>query len=209
MADKADTNPSQTILDRILGRQPSDPEFDRRMELAKAKMQQEMPTEMSAASIEPTGMFGSMKDALVKRVIGGAPVATTGPFGGITYNPELLRAMNQNELEDTLAHELTHVGQYSGGQPNISMGRGIMNTISNLLPHKDEGLPEETKRFYSSHGYDPSYRGSSVEMEAYQKEDQRKAQRGEGMPGDDIYLPSNKKTKFSVNPSQSVMDRMK
>lgn len=89
-----------------------DPEFDARMNLAKDRMRKEMPNEMSYASIEPTGPFGRIKDKLVQKAIGGVPVATAGPFGGITYNKEILKGMSQNEIEDTLAHELTHVGQY-------------------------------------------------------------------------------------------------
>jgi len=205
--NQSTTAPSNSILDRILGRTPSDPEFDRRMTLAKSRMQQEMPNEMANSSIEPTGFFGGLKDFLVKKAIGGVPVATTSPFGNITYNKEQLAGMSQNELEDTLAHELTHVGQYSqqvanpGDKPTLSTGHGIMNVIKNIIP-QDEGLPAETKHFYSSHGYDPSYRGSSAEMEAYQKEDQRKMSRGDILrPGDDIFLPSSKKTKFNVSPS--------
>jgi len=201
MADD-NTSPSATILERIFGRTPSDPEFDKRMSAAKAKMQTEMPNEMSAASIEPTGFFGGMKDALVKKAIGGTPVATTGPFGGITYNKELLAGMSQPELEDTLAHELTHVKQYSGGQPQISTGRGLMNVMNNIMPKQDEGLPQETKNFYSSRGYDPSYRGSSNEMEAYQAEDQRRMSRGDIMrPGEDIQLFSPKKKAINTAPS--------
>ena len=210
MADnpnQTQTAPSNSILDRILGRMPSDPEFDKRMTMAKAKMQQEMPNEMANASIEPTGFFGGMKDALVKKAIGGTPVATTGPFGGITYNQEQLAGMSQNELEDTLAHELTHVGQYSqqnpGGKPTLSFGHGMMNVLHNVMPKRDEGLPQATKSFYSSRGYDPAYRGSAVEMEAYQKEDERKMNRGDILrPGEDIFLPSSKKTKFNTAPTQ-------
>ena len=191
------TAPSNPIIDRILGRTPSDPEFDKRMLAAKQKMQLEMPSEMAAADIQPTGMFGSLKDALVKRMIGGVPVATTGPFGGITYNKELLSAMPQNELEDTLAHELTHVGQYSGGQPSISTGHGIMNVIKGMIPQRDEGLPEETKKAFRMQGYDPSYRGKSTEMEAYGTEQQRQLKRGQGFP-EDIQLRKPYKKPNSV-----------
>ena len=197
--------PSQSILQRMGLVDTPNPEFDNRMALAQSKMRQEMPNEMANANIQPTGLFGGLKDKLVAKVIGGTPVATTGPFGGITYNKDLLSKMDQNELEDTLAHELTHVGQYSSGPPGqqtLSFGHGIMNTLKGMLPKQDEGLPIETQKFYSSRGYDPSYRGSVNEMQAYGKEDQRRMDRGDIMrPGEDIQLFSPKPKKINTGPS--------
>lgn len=192
-------NPSPSLLQRMGLSAAPDPEFDARMNIAQNKMRQEMPNEMNLASIKPTGFFGGMKDALVAKAIGGTPVATTNPFGGISYNKDILKAMSQNEMEDTLAHELTHVGQFAkpgvnGAPPTLSMGRGIMNTLKQMMPQRDEGLPQATKSFYSSRGYDPSYRGSSVEMEAYNTEDKRRTARGDiHRPGEDIQLFSPKK----------------
>ncbi len=194
-------SPSAILLEKIFGRAPSDPAFDKRMALAQSKMQQEMPNEMSGTSIEPTGMFGRMKDSLVSKVIGGQPVATTSPFRSITYNPASLQAMDQNELEDTLAHELTHVGQYAR-QP---LWKNLMDAA---LPVKDEGLPEETAKALRMSGYsDPAaYRGRSAEMEAYGAEQQRKLNSQRGFPGEDIQLfPAKKKTGINTGPSQKVV----
>jgi hypothetical protein len=196
------TSPSQSIIDRILGRSPSDPEFDARMNLAKQKMQQEMPNEMGQASIEPTGLFGSMKDALVKRVIGGTPVATTSPFGSITYNKEQLAPMSQNELEDTLAHELTHVGQYAQ-QP---MWKNLMQSV---MPQQNEGLPAETSKALRMQGWDPAYRGRAAEMEAYGTEQQRQLNTQRGFPGYDIQLTSPAKKKSITSPSSKVLEGVK
>lgn len=157
-----------------------------------------MPNEMANASIGPTGLLGGIKDKLFSKISGGVPVATTGPFGGITYNEGLMSQLPQNELEDTLAHELTHVGQLSkpgvnGAPPTLGIGTGIMNVlkgITNLAPTATrEGLPQATKSFYSQRGYDPDYRGKISEMEAFQKEDQRRTARGDILrPGEDIQL---------------------
>lgn len=194
------TAPSNSILDRIMGRTPSDPAFDARMNLAKSAMQREMPNEMQGTTIEPTGLFGRMKDALVSKVIGGTPVATTSPFRGITYNPDSLKTMNQNELEDTLAHELTHVGQYAR-QPLWK------NLVDSVLPSKNEGLPEETAKSLRMQGWDPAYRGRAAEMEAYGAEQQRQLNTQRGFPGYDIQLRSPKKSGVNTGPSNKVVGK--
>jgi hypothetical protein len=165
--------------------------LDKRIALAKQKMQTEMPNEMAASSIKPTGLLGSMTDKLVQRMIGGTPAATTNPLGGIRYNPDQIKGLSQNELEDVFAHELTHVGQY---QKMPFLKRFI-------TPDSDEGLPEATKKAYRMQGFDPAYRGKSTEMEAYQTEAQRKAKRGEGFPGYDIQLFPPKKPGINTGPS--------
>jgi hypothetical protein len=201
MPDNTTTNvsPSNSIIDRIMGRSPSDPAFDARMNLAKQAMTNEMPTQMAGASIEPTGFIGRMMDSAVSKLIGGTPVATTNPFGGISYNPEQLKGMNQNELEDTLAHELTHVGQFQQMSPWEKFK-------SSLLPAADEGLPEETKKAFRMQGYDPAYRGKSTEMEAYNTEQQRQLKRGQGFPGYDIDLrPPVNKSNVNTAPSSKVL----
>ena len=210
--EKPLVNPSPSLMQRLGLASTPDPEFDARMTLAQNKMRQEMPNEMANASIKPTGLLGGLKDKLVAKMIGGAPVATTSPFGNITYNKDILKSMPQNEMEDTLAHELTHVKQFSepgvnGAPPTLSTGHGIMNVLKQMIPRQDEGLPQETKSFYSSRGYDPGYRGSSVEMEAYQKEDERKNARGDILrPGEDIQLfPPRKPKGINTSPSPKVI----
>lgn len=198
-------NPSPSLMERLLGMvTPSapqaDPEFDKRMALAQQNMQKEMPNEMAGTSIQPTGMFGRMKDNLVAKVIGGVPVATTSPFHSITYNPEIAKGMSQNELEDTLAHELTHVGQYNK-QPMWK------NLVQSVLPQPNEGLPAETAKSYSMQGWDPSYRGKSTEMEAYQAESNRAAARGEGSPYD-IFLRPAKNKVMNTGPSTAKLTQL-
>lgn len=193
----ADVSPSPSIIDRILGRTPSDPAFDARMNLAKQKMQQEMPNEMANTSIEPIGPIGRMGYGILNKVIGAAPVATTSRFGGITYDPTQAKDMNQNELEDTLAHELTHVKQIR----DIPLWKRLSEAF---LPSPDEGLPEESKKALRMSGWDPAYRGKSSEMEAYQTEDQRRMKRGDIMrPGEDIQLFSNRKKQSGIKTGPS------
>lgn len=203
--------PSPTLLQRMGLQDTPDPEFDKRMGLAQSKMRQEMPNEMANANIQPTGLFTGLTNRLKGQSAGGNVVATTGPFGGISYSKDLLSKMSQNELEDTLAHELTHVGQYSapgvnGGPPTLSLSHGLMNFAKALLPGgtaTSEGLPKETMSNYSQHGWNPDYRGSSAEMEAYGKEDARRNARGDILrPGDDIQLFSPRKSGINTGPSK-------
>lgn len=188
-------NPSPNWIQRMLGQTPPDVEFDKRMLMAQNKMRTEMPNEMNSSTIQPTGMFGGIKDSLVKRIIGGVPVATTSPFGGITYNKELLSAMPQNELEDTLAHELTHVRQFN--QTPI-----MKKLASFILPEPDEGVPEQHKKDLRMQGWEPSYRGKFVEEEAYGTEAMRKLARGEGSPYDINLLPDR------IGPSSKTVKKL-
>lgn len=198
MADnKNKTAPTQSLMDKLLGRQPADPEFDRRLELAKQAMQREMPNEMAQANIKPVGIIGGMVNRLLPA--GGNPVATTNPLGSITYNPTLLKQLSQPEMEDVLAHELTHVKQYMD-KPLVS------RLLSSVLPQRDEGLPEETVKSLRMQGWEnpAEYRGKSYEMEAYDAEAQRKLRTGRGEPGYDIQLFPAKKT----GPSSQMLKKM-
>lgn len=195
-------SPSPSLLQRLGVTSIPDPEFDARMNLAKDKMRQEMPNEMAQSSINPTGPFGRVMHGLVQKAIGGVPVATTGPFGGISYNPEVMKGMSQNEIEATLAHELTHVGQYKKTPV-------MQRLLQSIMPQQEEGLPEETKKSYRMQGYDPAYRGKSTEMEAYQTETNRKVKRGEGFPGYDIQLfPPRKNTNVNTNPTSKTLSKV-
>lgn len=198
MADTSNTSPSQTILERIFGRTPSDPEFDKRMELAKQKMQTEMPNEMNNTDIEPIGPLGRLGYGIIGKVLGSTPIAKTGRFGGISYDPRQMENMDQNDIEDTLTHELTHVKQLR----DMPLQQKLMESV---MPLQDEGLPAETEKSLRDQGWNTSYRGKANEMEAYDAEDQRKLRTQRGFPGQDINLPSSKKTRVNVSPSKKVM----
>ena len=207
MAEKKTvTQPSQSILDRILGSNESDPELDKKIALARQNLTRDMPNEMKAANIQPTGILGRMKDRLVTAVTGGTPNATTDPFGNITYNPKLLSPMSQPEIEDILAHELTHVGQYQR-QPMWK------NLVGSVLPERNEGLPAETAKAFRMEGWsDPEkYRGRASEMEAFSTEQQRQLARGQGFPGYDIQLfadKNKKNNKINIGPSSGQLAKL-
>ena len=78
---------------------------------AKQRMQTEMPAQMAGTSVEPMGVVGKSLGAL-KALAGGQTQAITSPFtGNVSYDPTALAGQSQNDIDDMLAHELTHVGQ--------------------------------------------------------------------------------------------------
>lgn len=176
------------------------PSFEERMQLAQENIRKEYPSEMAYATIKPAGMVSGLMHGVLGKILGDSPVATTGPFGGVTYDPKAFQAMKQEELQDSLAHEMTHVRQFQ----EMPLWRKLAATF---LPQADEGLPEETKKAYSMQGWNPAYRGKSTEMEAYQVEEQRRAKRGEMNPYD-IYLPAPRKKQANAGPSSSVLKQM-
>ena len=82
------------------------------MELAKRKMQEEMPVEMSKAIIRSGGTHSP------------TAVFETGQENDpnlVTYNPKAVKWFGQPEVEDLLAHELVHVRQ-GNEMPPRSLG---------------------------------------------------------------------------------------
>ena len=199
-----DTSPSNSIIDRILGRTPSDPEFDKRMALAKQVMTQEMPSEMTAANIQPMGMFGKISGRLSQVIKGNEPNAVTGPSGGISYNPSTMSKMSQNDIEDVLAHELTHVGQFQKMGPIQRYLTPVVEGTKSLLGMERDLVPQASLDAYRKMGWDPNYRGYIPEVEAFQTENERKMKRGEGSPGYDIQLPSPRKQQINTGPSSKI-----
>lgn len=180
--------------------------FEERMNLAHTRMRQEYPTEMSQANIRPMGPFGKLSGAISQRLTGTQPTAVAGPFGGISYNPASMQGMSQNEIEDVLAHELTHTRQYGEMPFWKRLTEPVIEGTKSVLGLSKTGLPAETEKAYRMMGWDPSYRGSAREMEAFQTETERKIKRGEGFPGYDIYLPPSKKKKaVKAGPSDSKL----
>lgn len=80
------------------------PSVEAQMAAAKLRLQREMPKEMAATSISPMGGLG-------QALSGGAEAITNPLTGSIYYNPVRMGGQSQHQVEDTLAHELTHTRQ--------------------------------------------------------------------------------------------------
>lgn len=139
------------------------------------KVRQEMP-DQAETPIEPAGPIG--------RFFGGNAIATASPWtGSVSYNPEAMSKLSPPEIENTLAHELTHSRQIQ----NTPYWQRPLNVIRSMIP-----------------GMDESYYQRPREMEAYQTERDRNLRLGQSLPdpvtgGQDIQLPP-------VSRRRSVLD---
>ena len=80
--------------------------LDDSMQKALNKVLTEMP-DVRRVSVSP-----STSSLLTRFLMPKSSMAVTNPFtGNITYNPEMFGGQSQNDIENTLAHELTHVRQ--------------------------------------------------------------------------------------------------
>lgn len=100
-------------------------------------------------------------------------LATTNPItGNISYDPEKMNNLNNNEKENTMAHELTHVRQ----QQNTPFMKRLIAAVTPQLPYNERGS----------------------ELEAFQTERDRSLKNHLSMPdpqtgATDITLPSRRK----------------
>ena len=99
------TAPSPGILRRILGDPVSNTTANKWPELATAWRGQQNEFPKDAARVSNIGEMGPLS-----KMIHGDADAITGPFGSIRLNREVM-AKNGQDVNDVLAHELTHVGQ--------------------------------------------------------------------------------------------------
>ena len=135
--------------------------------LAKAKMAQEYP-DQAGASIEPMGAIG--------RFFAGPSYARTNPFtGNVSLNEPAMQGLSQNEVDQILAHELTHTRQAQAmplSQKLMLPINGLMNSLGDLTGGKI-GTP---------------YAQRPEEMEAFGTEADRANAQHLDIPGD-IWLP--------------------
>jgi len=81
-------------------------ELDRSMQRILAKIQAENP------SVKPVTMTPSTGNPLERIFLPRGAQAITNPFtGNIRYNPEALQGQSENDLSNTVTHELTHSKQ--------------------------------------------------------------------------------------------------
>lgn len=105
---------------------PTDPSL--MLELAKRKMQQEMPDELGAANVRPMGTLDHF-------LIGARPgvAAVTYPNNTVGFNLDLISklGLNQGTVDDIMSHELTHVRQHQ--QDSHPYIHTLMQTINGMI----------------------------------------------------------------------------
>lgn len=134
---KVDTAPSPGILRRIFGGPISESVQNEYPELAKAWAHQEftMPQETTMTNrVSPMGPLGRF-------LSGGAYAAANPILGTISLNRQLIERDQQN-LEDILTHELTHIRQ----KPSLMAGFRKYYTPPENVPEEQEALAAEQNR---------------------------------------------------------------
>src|SRR5262245_11211460 len=127
--------------------------IDESMQRAYKKVAGEMP-DVKPVSVSPgTGI-------LSKLFLPRSAQAVTNPFtGNITYDPAAMAGIDPNEMENTLAHELTHVRQTQ----NMPWYKVLGSMIS----------PVESTPDIASGSMNSPYAWRPSEMEAFQSERDR------------------------------------
>lgn len=139
-----------------------------------------MPDVRQSVSVSPTNQWMDRLLGIPK-----GTVATTNPFtGNISYDPTLMGAMGQDELENTLAHEFTHTRQQQA-EPWYKVAQRMFMPHPNMVPQGATGQ------------FDTNYYWNPDEMEAYQTERDRASRLKQNVPdpvygSTDIPLPSMK-----------------
>lgn len=136
------TQPSPGLLSRLFGQGISDKTSQEWPDLAQAwaSRSAEMPRETAMTrSVRPMNAY--------ERFVSGDASAVTWPWGTIALNRPAIEA-DKTDLNSTLTHELTHVGQ------RPSLLRHLQNTVTNAL----SGLgyterPEEADAFAAERAY--------------------------------------------------------
>src|SRR6267154_3050080 len=117
---------------------------------AKSRMQQEMPDVANSVSIGPMG-------GLLKSIAPKDSVAVTSPWtGNISYNSDALQGQSQEDINSTLAHELTHSRQVQGQSYPQRFLSGLKNAFSpagdyNWRPNELEAFQTEHDRSLNQH----------------------------------------------------------
>lgn len=100
--------------------------------------------------------------------------AVTNPFtGNITYNPEMFEGQTQDDIEQTLYHELTHAGQmqntpWYGHLKEV--GSQMLDNVSTLWGGNEDKVPAGIS---ASSPLNSPYYWRPREMEAFQAERDR------------------------------------
>lgn len=174
---------------------PTDP----RVQAALAKVRQEMPGITGPLDVSPS------PGILPSSLLPGSdmtPVMTTDSSNRINYSPSMISNMNSTDLENTLAHELTHVGQNQQNE-QLPWYQKVLNMFQ---PSPTEPQVPAPIRGTGTN-LDNSFYWRPNEMEAYQTMKDRALKQRQPFQSDpmtqrmDIYLPPEK----GVNTAPSKM----
>lgn len=141
VSKQPDTSPSAGLIGRLIGG-PMSSSAARdwpQLEASLAGRQNEMPKEAGGLN------YLSTMGPLSKMIYPDA-YAVTGPMGTVMMNKELIQKDNQN-VDDVLAHELTHVGQGKMGflrkfyQPDKVENEAIDREAMRNVRREDVNLP--------------------------------------------------------------------
>lgn len=163
--------------------------LDESMHRALTKVQSEMP------DVKPVTLSPSSSSLLSGFMMPRATLATTNPFtGNITYSPEANYGVGDSEMEQTMAHELTHSRQAQ----NTPWYRTLLDAYKPDAKVPQEITPGST--------LDNPYLWRPNEMEAFQTERNRAMNQGldtaDPVTGArDIMLPKDKKKGIDTTPS--------
>jgi hypothetical protein len=160
--------------------------LDESMQRAYAKVSAEMPDVKKVSVTPSTSMLGRF---FMPR----GAMAVTNPFtGNVMYSPDAMQGQSQDDMEQTIAHELTHTRQ----SMNEPWYEHAVDIVKSLNPWGDEKVPEGIQK---GSILDNPYYWRPREMEAFQAERDR-AQRNKipyyvdpVLGSRDIMLPSQKK----------------
>lgn len=135
--------------------------LDESMQRAYAKVSAEMP-DVKRVSVSPR-----QSSWLTNMMMPRGAYAVTNPFtGNITYNPDMFEGQTQDDIEQTIAHELTHTRQ----SQNTPWYGHLADIANSLNPWGDEKVPEGIK---PGSTLDNPYYWRPREMEAFQAERDR------------------------------------
>ena len=160
--------------------------IDESMQRAYTKVSGEMP-DVKKVSVSPRG-----SNLLTGLMMPRQSFAVTNPFtGNITYDPDMMVGQSPTDMENTLAHELTHVRQTQ----NMPWYQHMMSIGQNMLGMDRGQTPAGLNQ---SSPLNNEYYWRPSEMEAFQTEKNRTLNQGLDVPDPmtgsrDIILPSKRK----------------
>jgi hypothetical protein len=131
-------------------------EQEKRVQAARLKILAEMPDVNQGVTVSPSNKFWDTLMGIPRNA-----AAVTSPFtGNVSYNPDLISSMSQDELENTLTHEFTHTKQ-AAAEPWYSIAKKMFMPHPNMVPEGAKGP------------YDNNYYWNPDEMAAFQAERDR------------------------------------
>ncbi len=138
-------------------KQVAPPSIEDNVAASAQRLRSEMPNEVDQADIAPM----SWLDRLMSP--SGAQAITTPFSGKVRYNPTNLEGQNPHDLDQMLAHELTHVNQAHREDNRPFMTRALEGLGSMTLPYEDR--PAEIEAFQAERNREHAgkhYRGSGA-----------------------------------------------